>query len=195
MIHYFYTFKGGRDSLLALHTTVTFCVCGEVRKDMEFLVPKSKATLYGNPSRFCTRIIDLATIPVWYTEPQKVNLGINQQAQVFSRLIKKPSNGSYYVRYVVKPTNWASRLAIMSAVYYRNERLLLWSDRISDFKYQDYYRLEKNKQLHKEYLRTLEILPEIYDWVKVMNLFKDDPVKPLWYDRELLEYKKQIGEI
>ena len=162
---------------------------------MESLIPKSKATLYGDPSRFCSRVIDLENIPVWYREPNQINYSGGQKACAFSRLIQKPSEGATYINYVNAPTKWPSRLAIMSAVYFRNKRIRLWTDRISDYKYKDYFRLERNRQLHKEYLGTLKMLPDIYDWVKVMNLFKDDSTKPIWYYKELEEYKKQIGEI
>ena len=206
MIGYLYSWKGPKKGLLAYVVNTALIYKEDSINDsiMESSVPTSKYSIYNppkDPTIFTDKgLMSLEDIPSIITLPKNYNYygdyAINKDLLKMKSWYSTKSEPTYF-KTIIRPGNWYERLLIMSAVY--QWRCLL--ERISiqylefNSSYKSYFKLEKNIYEHKEYLLTLKYLPSIYNWYKVMDLFKDDEIKPEWYYHQLQIYKEKIGEM
>lgn len=195
---FYYTWKGPKDHLLGCY--ITYCLQFKPNysnEDMEFVVPNSKAHLYF--PRKDISIYDPFISYQRYTVTTAKEINKNGDYALYKnkeRLLKsccletKCSN----IKLVEDVDSWMNRLSIIISVnkwrFYMDK---FTKDYLSytKFTYED---LERNKWGHKNYLKRVKILPDIYIWDKTINLFVKEKYKPLWYKKEIDLYNKLIGE-
>lgn len=195
MIVYTYTWKGPKESLLGCYVTVAI-VFVAAEENMEELIPKSKANVYF-PRKDISSFNKYIDNIVWkLTDSTSLNReGDYALYKNKTRLLNPFTiDKTCYVKEVTNLNTWQERLTIIKAIDIWREKMDIYTrDYLEPTKF-FYEDLERNKWAHKNYLKRLKILPSIYLWYKVVQLFYKEKYKPIWYKKEIDSYKKLIGE-
>lgn len=85
---------------------------------------------------------------------------------------------------------WAERLCIMHAV--RTRRNSICCEFNTDQRF--LLEIEKSEEAQINYLLNLPLLPNNFNWVKVMQAFKPMIPKPTWWESEYRTYKQLIED-
>lgn len=198
MIGYTFTWNGSKESLLAFSITTLLIVESESSDSyMEEVIPKSYLNIY-NPRKDISSFFTEDLIQDFIiTSCNKINNeGDYSIYKSKNRLINRYIELNLTdIKKVTSPNNWIERLSIIYAIKCWQRQLKIWDTIYNSVSKKSFLKLEKNKRFHKEYLAHQEVLLPIYDWYKVIDLFKDDSIKPNWYHIELYNYKRLIGEL
>lgn len=205
---YIYLWQGSRSSLLFCYILGVFVVDSDYKEPPGMIT--SKYATY-NPGRFIDpNLLKDIDINLYYLNPSDLNKEgdyaiYKLKTKIITNLKIKYKNIDITV--FSKPTKLIERLLVRYCIIAWRSRLKSWSAtfindkkthkvrrlRIKKFKY-NFIDLEKDLELHKSYLLSCKVLPCIYDWMKVIKLFKDIEPKPAWYCKEIDSYKKSIGD-
>lgn len=198
MIFYCYTWKGPKEHLLGCYFSYVCNFKTDLdNEEMERIVPTSKSNIYF-PSKNIDHLLDYVDLWDW-EETTATDINKEGDYALYKNKVKLHNNlkqfsSSYYIQEVYKPSTWQSRLVIILAVNSWRTRMQDYTLDYLDYTKFTYEDLERNKWAHKNYLKRLHILPNIYIWEKAIQLFKHDKYKPVWYKKEIDLYNKLIGE-
>lgn len=196
MIGYIFNWTGSKDSLLGVAVT-TLIIVDTIESKMESIIPVSSSSIYSPKKDISNFFRDTLASDYIITHANELNNEgdyaiYKNKRRLLYRYPELIGCSIYEVRSI---GNWVERLSIIYAIKCWERQLKLWDTIYNSINGKSFLALEKNKKFHKEHLLNSEVLLPIYSWYKVINLFKDDSVKPKWYKTELEIYKKLIGEL
>lgn len=197
MYGFYYIYKGPKHSVFNFYIG-SFFITESIDSKYEKSVP-NKGHIYKPES---LNWIDTKSLPTTYMNLKTFDSDLlNIYGDTLLKKGKKTLLNSYmsslkfsrknlFVKDVVSPTTWPERMAVINAVVERN----IVINRVEIVEEVSISKVETSKESQINYLYDLRVLPPYVNWYKAVELFTNVYPKPIWYKKELEDYRRLCNE-